>query len=121
MSDSQKPTVAIDFDGVVHKYTTPFEEFDVIPDSIVPGIKDFLEELHKDYKIVIFTARVINERGLLAVTKFMKENNLPYDDITSIKPYAIAYIDDRAITFTGVFNGLKDKIDTFIPWNKNRY
>ncbi len=52
------------------------------------------------------------------MTEFEKIKQMDIDEISAIKPPAVVYIDDRAITFDGKASTLLDKINNFVPWNK---
>lgn len=119
MNEKYKPTICLDFDGVINSYNK-WTGYDDIPDPIVEGAKDFINEAKKEYNICIFTTRAKVESGKIAVKKYLEDNGIDASDIeiTDTKPPAIAYIDDRAICFTGTFVGLLDKIKTFKPWNR---
>lgn len=107
--------LAIDFDGVIHKSSKGF--FDgTVYDVPVEGALEAIETLSKEYNIVIFSAKAKPDRPLVNgktgkeliadwlekydVLKFVRE-------ITSEKPRAVAYIDDRGIRFTDWESTLK--------------
>lgn len=115
-----KKTIALDFDGVIHKYTSKWVSEDVIPDEPVDGIKEFIDDLNKTYRVVIYSARAKTEKGKEAMKKWLKENDITIEKIYYEKPMAFVYIDDRAIRFDGNVNGLKEQIDNFVPWNKKQ-
>lgn len=103
-----KKTVAVDFDGVIHAYRRGWED-GVIYDDPMPGTKEALAALSSRYRLVIYTARNLsykrNGEELLEVDRiwqWLEEHDLArfIDQITSVKPQAIFYIDDRAIRFT---------------------
>ena len=50
-------TVALDFDGVVHAYTTPWESHNIIPDAPVPGAKEAIEFLRELNTLATLAAR----------------------------------------------------------------
>jgi hypothetical protein len=52
---ARRPTVAVDFDGVLHQKSGQFSD-EVIGDP-VPGAADGLKRLAERYDVVIFTAR----------------------------------------------------------------
>ena len=89
-------TIAVDFDGVIHKYSKGYQ--DGTPYDIpMEGAKKALRKLEKrGFDIVIFTAR----DNLQVVTEWMIGHGFPNYVVTNQKPKAIAYIDDRAIRFT---------------------
>ena len=71
------------------------------------GSREFLVELTKRGKVIIYTVRAsVAENGdaqaaknLRLVRRWLKDNNLPFDEIwVGIgKPFATAYIDDRGV------------------------
>ena len=101
-------TIAIDFDGVIHKYSKGWQDGDIY-DNPVDGALEAIQKLtYKNYKVVVFTARI--EHGVvrdwiideLHKCKALQGEPFKIENITvtNIKPQAIAYIDDRAIRFT---------------------
>lgn len=113
-----KKVVALDFDGVIHKYTSKWVAEDIIPDGPVDGIKEFIDDLKKKYRVVIYSTRAKTEKGRKAIEKWLEENGISIDAIYYEKPMAFVYIDDRAIRFDGNVTGLREQIDNFKPWNK---
>lgn len=100
--------LAIDFDGVIHKNSRGFYD-GTIYDEPIEGAIESIKYLSKKYDIVIFTAKAKSDRPLLngktgkqLVSEWLdKYGLLDYiKDITSEKPRALAYIDDKAIKFT---------------------
>lgn len=102
-------TLAIDFDGVIHRYSKGFKNGKIY-DNPVEGVKKAIDKLkNKGYKIIIFTTRLnpmfddVN-RGVRDVKQNIEEwldkHEIYYDELTNNKPPAIAYIDDRGIRFT---------------------
>lgn len=63
------------------------------------GAKEAVTELHKKNHIVIFTTRATNERSINVVAEWLKYFDIPFDDITNIKPDATHFIDNRAVHF----------------------
>lgn len=115
-----KQTVVFDFDGVIHSYTSGWQGTAVIPDPPVEGIKEAIDNIRKEYKVVVVSTRCAGptDLGLNAVKKYLEKYNIVVDDVVAEKPPAIVYIDDRAICFDGNASTLFDKINTFKPWNK---
>lgn len=101
-----KKTIAIDFDGVIHRYSKGWlKDGPSIYDPPVDGAFQAIEKLrNKGYEIVIFTARPESQH--IEILEWCVEQaetyGLVFDDIavTNIKPRAAVYIDDRAIRFT---------------------
>ena len=113
-----KPTVAIDFDGVIHSYTSGWQGADKCPDPLVEGIDEVIKDLRKDYKVIIVSSRAETVEGRLAIRNYLKKYNIEVDGIDCRKPPAIVYIDDRAICFNGDTTNLAEQVRNFKPWTK---
>jgi hypothetical protein len=123
-----KYTVAVDFDGVLHRYDSPWVNAHTIPDPPVDGALLWLHKILQDFDVVIFSTRCKTWRGRRAVRRWIKEN-LPaywYENgdrgleevkLSYEKPPALVYIDDRAWRFDGVFP-TRQEIHDARPWNK---
>ena len=109
-------TVVLDFDGVIHSYTSGWKGVAIIPDPPVVGIKEAIEEIRKEYKVVIVSTRCFQEGGLKAVRKWLNKHDITVDEVLAHKPPAIVYIDDRAITFDGNTKDLLHQIRMFKTW-----
>lgn len=121
-----KPILCLDFDGVIHSYTSGWKGADQIPDPPVEGSIEFIIEASKKFKVCIFSSRSNQQGGRSAMQtwlwnaaetrglldKWFSELDWPLD-----KPPAMITIDDRAITFTGVWPNV-DSLLEFKPWNK---
>ena len=107
-----KQSIMVDFDGVLNDYQ--YYDKHNLP-KIKDGAKEFVEELSKNYVLVIFTTREKNQ-----TKKWLKENGLDkyFEDITSVKYPATIYLDDRAIQFRGDFNETLKDIKNFKPYWK---
>ncbi len=89
-------TIAIDFDGVIHKYSKAYHDGSIY-DTPIEGAGDAIRLFKKKgYKVVCFTAR----DDVQGIMDWMKLYNIEVDEITNKKPRAVVYIDDRAIRFT---------------------
>jgi len=127
MSKHQK-TICIDFDGVIHSYTSGWQGASTIPDPIVEGAIAFmLGLLAADYEVAIFSTRSLSAGGLPAMRSWLKKEAgntwFPTPDgpgLESVKfpmekPPAIMYLDDRAVYFTGTFPSI-DFVREFRTW-----
>lgn len=121
---SYQRILCIDFDGVIHAYTTPWGGADVIFDDPVPGAIDWLIELVKseDFHVCIYSSRSREESGIHAMENWLLSHGMPFRILTEIgfptqKPAAFLTIDDRAICFDGNFP-TQDTMKDFKPWNK---
>lgn len=120
-----KYTIAVDFDGVIHSYTSPWVSSDVVLDPPVTGAIEWLNSMSNKYKIVIFTTRAKEHKGIWAVKKYLTLNgfHLHHDDyeVTAVKPAALIYLDDRAVRFDGKNFPTEDQIQFELrPWNKRQ-
>lgn len=90
-------TLAIDFDGVIHKYSRGWQDGSCY-DEPVEGVKEALEKLHKaGFRLVCLTTR---HPGLVWKWLTDYQYDVWFDEVTDKKVGAIAYIDDRAVRFT---------------------
>lgn len=125
-----KRILCLDFDGVIHSYTSGWQGVASIPDPPVPGALAFMEQAQADgWEVHIFSSRSRSLRGRRAMKRWLKhwldQYTLPLeaDDIYCgirwpwFKPAAVITIDDRALTFTGRWPD-RAELDAFRPWNK---
>ena len=108
VSKEDKNTIAIDFDGVIHKNSKGFHD-GTIYDEPIEGVKKGLEYLSKSYKLVIYSCKanpnrplIDGETGIDLIWGWLQRWNLHgyIEDITYTKPNAKYYIDDKAVRFT---------------------
>ena len=124
-----KYTVAVDFDGVLHRYDSPWVNAHTIPDQPVDGAIGWLHRTIQSFDVVVFTTRGKTWRGRRAVRRWLREfsgalwNDGPgYRGIEAVKVTykklpALVYLDDRAMRFNGVFP-TANEIHRARPWNK---
>ena len=125
-----KPILCIDFDGVLHSYTSGWKGADVIPDPPVPGTLEWIANAITDFEICIYSSRSSQKGGIEAMRSWLeynlKEEGAPEFLVEALmklikfptqKPAAFLTIDDRAICFTGTFPTYKELLE-FKPWNK---
>ena len=94
-------TVAIDFDGVLHSYVSGWTG-EAPHDPPTLGARAFCEKLRAEgYRVVVFTCRALTKNGRAATVAWLNLHRIPVDEVTSIKPHAKVYIDDRAHRFEG--------------------
>lgn len=100
--------IGVDFDKVIHKCTKGY--FDgTIYDDPVEGAYQALQQLSEKYTVIVYTCKAKPDRGLVngkTGTQLVWEWLEKYDmskfvsKVTSEKPRAVAYIDDKAVRFT---------------------
>ena len=89
----EKNTIAVDFDGVIHKNSKGFHD-GTIYDKPIEGVKKGLEYLSKSYRLVIYSCKanpdrpkIDNKTGVELIWDWLEKHNLKN------------YIDDKAIMF----------------------
>jgi phosphoheptose isomerase len=101
--------VAVDFDGVIYKNSKGFHD-GTIYDDPVEGAYEGLERLSKYYNVIVWTAKARSDRGLVngktgaeLIWEWLEKEGMSkfVSEVTAEKPRGVAYIDDKAIRFTG--------------------
>ncbi len=67
-----KETITLDFDGVVHAYTSPWVSADKIPDGPVEGAIEWILTALQKYDIAIFSARSSQPEGIVAMQGWLR-------------------------------------------------
>jgi hypothetical protein len=124
-----KPILCLDFDGVIHSYSSGWKGADVIPDPPVEGAIAFMLNALHHFDVVIFSSRSNQAGGLKAMQQWLRQHAMGawyespagpgLEDIRFVteKPSAMVTLDDRAITFEGTWPHI-ETLKTFKPWNK---
>jgi hypothetical protein len=130
------PILCLDFDGVLHSYFSGWKGATIIPDPPVHGAIEFLYEAIFHFEVHIFSSRSCQQGGIDAMQDWLvrwekewireqreigrstpRTSLLPNIQWPIDKPAAFLTIDDRAITFTGVWPTMQ-ALQSFKPWNK---
>ena len=126
---NMKRTLVLDFDGVLHSYTSKWTQPWIIPDKPVPGAMDFLHRAIMEFEVCIFSTRNHQQSGIDAMRSWLLhyltvEHGLEVasDVLANIsfplnKPPAHLMIDDRAWLFEGTWPSL-ESIHAFKRWYK---
>lgn len=123
------PILCLDFDGVIHKYDSPWAGPDKILDGVTEGFFDWLEEAVSYFTIVVYSSRSSDLKGIAAmeawlIREWLAEHRVglpPFVEFAHIKPMAFLQIDDRALTFEGDWNEFPPvQLRKFKPWNKRK-
>lgn len=124
MTEPYKPILCLDFDGVIHSYSSGWKGADVISDPPVAGAMAFIREALKHFRVAIFSSRSNQPGGLNAMKDYIALNSEMgfHDPIEGLewpleKPAAMVTIDDRALTFDGTWPAIAE-LKAFQPWNK---
>jgi hypothetical protein len=117
--DDSKPSFCIDFDGVIHSYTSGWRGIDTVADPPVAGAREGMTRMAERYNLIIYSTRCMDPRGIEPVVRWLAEHEIPYTRIATSKPKAIGYLDDRAVRFEGSWHAITAlPSDYFRPWNK---
>jgi hypothetical protein len=122
--DSDEKVVCLDFDGVLHSYTSPWTSSEEIHDGPTPGAFEFVgSAIDAGYTVVVQSARANSPEGKTAIEAWMREHGAEAwmqegrVRVTNQKPGASVYIDDRGFRFSGTFPTV-DEIESLHPWNR---
>jgi hypothetical protein len=122
----KKPILCLDFDGVIHSYTSGWKGARNIPDPPMPGAIDFIvEALLEGWDVVIHSSRARHFGGITAMRDWLRKHagnewdtmGVAVADVRFVrwKPPAVVTIDDRAIRFEGMWPNAK-ALRMFKPW-----
>lgn len=122
--------IAIDFDGVIHKFDQGFITASNVDGGVVPGALDFVKlAIEAGHKVCIFSGRscgpsVDNEElpkddgGKAAIEKFLRDHGFPALSVHCRKPHADLFIDDLGWRFEGTFPPVSELEGIATPWYK---
>lgn len=116
--EKELDNIAIDFDGVLHTFDKGYHDGTCYGDPI-EGSLEAVKLLSNKYNIIIYSAKCRSDRPMVHGKNgktLISEWCLKYDimkyitDITSEKPRAKYYIDDKAIAFTNNWSEIYSKL-----------
>lgn len=114
-------TIALDFDGVLHSYTSGWKGSDIISDPPVPGMVEACHRLLAEgFHLSVISSRARYPEGIRAMEQWLVTHGFPAMDITSEKIPALLYVDDRAFRFNGDPAPMLNLIlsTDLEPWNR---
>ena len=120
---SERKTLCVDFDGVIHSYASGWKGVGQVADDPVPGALPWIiAMLGEGFDVCIYSSRSKDPAGVPAMRAAFKRWGMDHDDIDRLdfpteKPAAWITIDDRCFRFEGDFPSA-DWIRRFRPWNK---
>lgn len=130
----KKPILCLDFDGVIHGYQSGWQGAGRCDDPPTPGTLEFLMEATRHFRVAIYSSRSKSLAGRAAMKRYMRKHfycsltfspdhtkDFLHEELSWpwFKPAASVTIDDRALTFEGVWPHVED-LRTFKPWNKRQ-
>jgi hypothetical protein len=121
--------LCLDFDGVLHAYTSGWQGVDKVADGPTPGAMAFLRAAVDSFQVHIYSSRSGSIVGRLAmadaVRSWLIADGMSPDDALdfvergvcwpSEKPAAFITLDDRALCFKGEFPTL-ESLHNFKTW-----
>jgi hypothetical protein len=136
-------TLCLDFDGVLHSYTSGWQGAGKIPDPPAEGAMEFLCNAIDQFDVAIYSSRSSSLRGRWAMKRWLRQHMIEhcmsslgssafdaYGEAVEdaefflekirwpwFKPAAHVTLDDRAMQFTGEWPAISDLM-RFRPWNK---
>ena len=133
MTTEFKPTICVDFDGVIHSYEKGWQD-GTIYGEVVPGFFEWVERFRGRFKLVIYSSRSKDDTDVTAMGLWLHEKRNAWikgggqrDPVETLtiefaheKPAAWLTIDDRAIRFMGDWSAPEltaDAMRAFKPWN----
>jgi phosphoheptose isomerase len=105
----EQVNIGIDFDGVIHRCSKGYYD-GTIYDLPIDGSREALQKLSEKYTIIIHTCKAKPDRGLVngktgteLVWDWLEKHGMAkfVSKVTSEKPRAVAYIDDKGFRFSG--------------------
>ena len=117
-----RKTLAIDFDGVIHAYTSGWRGALEIPDPPVEGAIAWLEAAAERFDLAIFSVRAAHPGAIDAMRAWLRAHGLAERVLERVrfpiqKPPAEVYIDDRAFRFEGTFPSF-EVLGELEPWTR---
>lgn len=131
-----KPILCVDFDGVIHSYTSGWLGAAVILDPPVPGAFKWLYSALYHFNVNIYSSRSKELEGIKAMREWLERHVRACTDLTTPqadmllrdivftheKPAAFLTVDDRAICFDGDWKALDSKtLLKFKPWYQRTF
>ena len=126
-----KPTLCLDFDGVIHSYEKGWQN-GVIYGDVTDGFFEWAEQAAKHFKLVIYSSRSSTDEGQHEMLVWLIEQRRKWRDkggmheteaplgfeFADKKPAAWLTIDDRCVKFEGRWDWLRPEVLLdFKPWN----
>lgn len=100
--------IGVDFDGVIHKCSKGYYDGTIYDDPI-EGSYEALKKLSEKHTVIVYTCKAKPDRGLVngktgteLVWEWLEKHDMAQfvSKVTSEKPRAVAYIDDKNIKFS---------------------
>jgi hypothetical protein len=111
--------IAIDLDGTL--YSQDGWRDRNLGKLMKGAVKELRTFKNDGWEIIIHTAR--SQTDINDIELRLISDGVPYDRIWrgKGKPLADVYLDDRGITFTGSWEGIFQKVNTWQPWSGPKF
>jgi hypothetical protein len=126
--------LCVDFDGVIHSYTTKWQGAHWAPDPPTVGAMAFLIEACRVFDVQVFSSRSNQSGGILCMSTYIdhwlgvgtSNGDFTLEEANGVrnqvkfpteKPPAMVTIDDRAWRFDGKWPSIEE-LKKFKPWNR---
>ena len=127
-----KPTLCLDFDGVIHRYSRGWKDGSIY-DDVVAGFFDWAQKAYPLFRLVVYSSRSKTLAGIEEMRAWLEARYLEWATTLTEKPGLIVLdftfshekppafltIDDRGLQFRGDWNAwwLEPKtLRNFQPW-----
>jgi hypothetical protein len=136
MTAPYKPILCLDWDGVIHSYTSPWVNATTIPDPVVPGFFEWAASAAQHFRLVIYSSRSKEPGAIDAMRTWLEcqyilvhgldregvVDMLSWFEFAHEKPPAFLTIDDRvAPCFRGDWSDPAfdpETLRAFKTWNR---
>ena len=113
----KRPTIALDFDGTLHAYTSGWLGVTNCQDPPTPGAREAVDELRRrGFRVVIYSSRAASTAGADAIRDWLARYGfVGIDEVTATKPPAVLYVDDRGLRFEGDWHHVLLEVSRLFP------
>lgn len=114
--------ISLDFDGVIHSFTSAWTNEYEIHDPPTPGAFEFIRAAHAaGWTVHVLTARCHTAEAESAILAWFNKHGLGLEHlnklvVSSVKRGAMLYIDDNGHRFDGTWPTLEE-IENMRTWN----
>ena len=130
-----RPILCLDFDGVIHAYTSPWTDATTISDGMTPGFLDWACRAAEHFQLVVYSSRCKEPGAIDAMQAWFAEQvakaapgvpGAPLEfgiEFAHEKPAAFLTIDDRCVVFNGRWDAVHldpQVLRMFLPWNRRQ-
>lgn len=102
--ETMQRALCLDFDGVLHQYSSGWQGDDTVADGPMDGAVEACHALAEaGWKLYVLSSRT----NLHPIAAWLAEHGFPPMTLTRRKPIAVCYVDDRAVRYEGNWDTLR--------------